>query len=187
MKRVPVFCWIVLSVSIASIGHSWRPATAQEAESSQSDQASEKKAKKPIERTRKQVRMLDAIYKGSIVLITKQYVEDENDVPAGSVFKQIFAIAKENGFHEVRLLDATGEAYNDENLPQDEFEKSAIQQLKAGKDWYEKIVREDGKRYLRVATPIPMVMDKCILCHSNYADVEAGVPIGALGYKVPIE
>lgn len=49
------------------------------------------------------------------------------------------------------------------------------------------MVEKNGKRYLLAATPIPVVMKKCVMCHDNYADVPEGKPIGALGYTVPIE
>jgi len=140
-----------------------------------------------LERTRKQVRMLDDIYKTSIVLITEHYVRDEKDLAAGVAFKKLFAAVKKNGWHEVRLLDATGEPYNDDNAPADDFEKEAIKQLKSGKPYFDKVMEKDGKRYLRAATIIPVVMDKCIICHDNYEDVKKGEAIGALGYIVPIE
>lgn len=140
-----------------------------------------------LERTRKQVRMLDDIYKGGIVLITTHYVHDENDLPAGAAFKKLFEAAKENGWHEVRLLDATGTPYNDENAPQDDFEKSAVELLKTGKPFVDTTVVKSGKRYLRAATPIPVVMKKCVMCHDNYADVPKSMPVGALAYTVPIE
>lgn len=184
MKRLPVLCSIsVLTLLLLVLGSNLGTGQDQAADQSRA----QRRGARAEERTRKQVRMLDAIYKGSIVLITKNYVEDENVVPAGTVFKQVFAIAKDNGFHEVRLLDATGEPYNDENAPRDEFEKKAIQELKGGKNWYEEIVSEDDRRFLRVATPIPVVMDRCVMCHDQYADAKPGAPIGALGYKVPIE
>lgn len=46
--------------------------------------------------------------------------------------------------------------------------------------------QEKGKRYLRAATPIPVVMDKCVMCHENYKSVPKGQAIGAVGYKIPI-
>ena len=144
-------------------------------------------ADKALQRTRKQVKMLDLIYKNSIVLITKEYVNDEEVMPAGTAFKKVFEAAEKGGFHKVRLLDATGEAYNDDNLPNDDFEKAAIDALKKGSAWYEKEVEKDGARVLRVATPIPVVMKKCVMCHDNYEGVKEGTPIGALGYTIPIE
>ena len=140
-----------------------------------------------LERTRKMVRMLDDIYKGGIVLITTHYVHEDSDLPAGKAFKMLFASAKEKGWHDVRLLDATGQPYNDENAPKDDFEKAAVKQLKDGKPYYEQVIRKDGKRYLRAVTPVPVVMKKCVMCHDNYEEVPAGKPIGALGYTVPIE
>ena len=131
--------------------------------------------------------MLDDIYKGGIVLITTHYVTGSEDLPAGTAFKKLFESAKQKGWHEVRLLDATGDPTNDENSPADEFEKKAVAKIASGEAWYEEIVEKEGKRYLRAATPIPVVMEKCTMCHSNYEDVKAGQAIGALGYTIPIE
>jgi hypothetical protein len=144
------------------------------------------KADPAVERARREVRMLDDIYKTAIVLITTHYVEDDNDLPAGSAFKALFSAVKEKGWHEVRLLDATGEPYEPANSPKAGFEKKAIGELLKGKSVYDEVVTEDGKRFLKSATAIPVVMDKCILCHENYRSVPKGRAIGALGYKVPI-
>ena len=139
-------------------------------------------------RTRKTVRMLDDIYKGSIVTITQHYVDDENTIPAGTAFKQLFKAVEEKGWHKVRLVDATGEPYNDENVAKSNFEKAAIKKLVAGEKWVEAETKsKDGKRILQVATPIPVVFAKCIMCHDNYDGVPKGKAIGALTYEVPIE
>jgi hypothetical protein len=145
------------------------------------------KADPALERTRKQVRMLDDLYKTSIVLITENFVAESSDLPAGSAFQALFDAMKEKGWHEVRLLDATGEPYDEDNSPKDDFEKQAVKDLKAGKGWVEKVIEKDGKRYLRAATPIPVVMEKCVMCHEHYKDAPKGQAIGALGYTVPIE
>ena len=140
-----------------------------------------------VDRTRRQILMLDDIYKGGIVLITEHYVEGDEDLPAGTAFKKLFEAAKEKGWHEVRLVDATGDPYNDENVAITDFEIQAIEALKAGKPFAEKTVTEEGKRFLLAATPIPVVMDKCTMCHANYDVDEEGLVIGALTYKVPID
>lgn len=153
-----------------------------------SSQAEDKTEEDPaIARTRKQVKVLDDLYKTVIVMITDNYVTEKSDLAAGAAFQHVFAAMKKAGHHEVRLLDATGEPYEEKNVAKDEFEKAAIAALKAGKPQYEQVVEKDGKRFLRVATPIPVVMKKCTLCHDNYNDAKPGEPIGALGYTVPIE
>ncbi len=139
-----------------------------------------------VERARREVRLLDDIYKTSIVLITTHYVDDSDSLPAGSAFKALFEAVAKKGWHEVRLLDATNDPYEPDNAPKDGFEKRAIEKLLAGQASYDEVVTEDGKKYLRAATAIPVVMEKCTLCHSNYKDVPAGKAIGALGYKLPI-
>lgn len=162
----------------------WAPGLA----SAQDNQAAETAATKKqpvVERARKQAKMLDTLYKTAIVLITENYVDGSESLAAGDAFQALFKAMKENGFHEVRLLDATGDAYDPDNEPKTEFEKKAIKALLAGKPIYEQIVKEGDKRFLLSATPIPVVMDKCTLCHSNYKGVSG--PIGALGLKIPVE
>lgn len=139
-----------------------------------------------VKRAKREALMLDDIYKNGIVLITKHYVNDKNDLAAGEAFKKLFEAAEKKGWHKVRLLDATDEPYNDENAPQDKFEKAAIKELLSGKPIYDQIVKEKGKRFLRRATAVPVVMKKCVMCHSHYADVAEGKPIGAISYTIPI-
>ena len=153
----------------------------------QTQEVAQPLADKAVERTIRQVKMLDDIYKGGIVLITENYVNGDEDLPAGTAFKKLFEAAKKKGWHEVRLVDATGDPYSDENVAVSEFEKRAIIQLKAGKPFVDETITEKDKRYLLAATPIPVVMEKCTMCHSNYDMEEKGLVIGALTYRVPID
>ncbi len=140
-----------------------------------------------VARTRKQVKMLDDLYKTAVVLITTHYVNDEDDLAAGSAAVALFDAMKQKGWHEVRLLDATGLPIEDKNSPRDEFEKTAVAKLKSGEKYYEQVVERDGEKYLRAATPVPVVLEKCTMCHDHYNDVKPGEPIGALGYTLKIE
>lgn len=139
-----------------------------------------------VERARREVKMLDDIYKTSIVLITEHYVNDDSALAAGSAFKALFEAVAKKGWHEVRLVDATGQPYSDLNLPKAGFEKDAIRQLLEGKPAVDKVVTEGDEKFLLAATAIPVVMEKCIMCHENYRNVPKGQAIGALSYKVPI-
>ena len=138
-----------------------------------------------VDRAKKQAKMLDTLYKTAIVLITENYVNGKESLAAGDAFQALFKAMKDNGFHEVRLLDATGNAYDSDNEPKTDFEKKAIKAILDGKIIYEEIVTEKDKRFLLSATPIPVVMQKCTLCHSHYEGVKG--PIGALGLKIPVE
>jgi hypothetical protein len=140
-----------------------------------------------VARARKTVQMLDNIYKQTIVLITDKYVNKEDDFPAGSAAVILFEKISKSGSHSVRLIDATGEPYNSDNVAKDDFEKEAVKRLKAGAATYEQVVSEEGKSQLRMATPVPVVMKKCVMCHPHYADVKEGAPIGAITYVMPIE
>lgn len=177
MKRIKLFAVAAIASAIA---------ISTFLASGPSQAANTTNATTPLERTRREVRMLDDIYKTSIVLITTHYVDNKESLPAGSAFKALFAEVKKKGWHEVRLLDATGDPYEPSNAPKEGFETRAVAKLLAGQPAYDEVVTEDGKQYLLAATAIPVVMDKCVLCHENYKGVPAGKAIGALGYKVPI-
>jgi len=149
--------------------------------------AKEKKKTPAIDRARKMGQMLDDIYKNAIVLITTHYVNEDSDLAAGDAFQALFKVMKDKGYHEVRLLDASGEPIDDDNIPRKGFEQDAVKALLAGEKTYEKVVKKDDKRYLLMATPVPVVMEKCIMCHENYRGVPKGRAIGALSYTIPIE
>lgn len=140
-----------------------------------------------VANARREVKMLDDMYKTAIVLITKHYVNNSDDLPAGEAFKLLFETVEEKGWHQVRLLDATGEPINDDNTPRKGFERRAVEKIATGRSEYNEVIEENGKRFLRAATAIPVVMDKCIMCHDNYAGLPKGKAIGAIGYKVPIK
>jgi Protein of unknown function (DUF3365) len=156
----------------------WRGASGAE------DRAVDKAA---VERARKTVHMLDDVYKSTIVLITDKYVNDKKDYPAGRAAIKLFSDISKKGSHEVRLIDATGDPNSARNVAKDDFDKRGIAQLKAGKEFYDEVVHKDDKPYLRAITPVPVVMEKCIMCHDHYKNARKGEPIGALTYTVPIE
>lgn len=150
----------------------------------------EKKSKvdpKAVARARKTVKMLDDIYKSTIVLVTDKYVNKKEDYPAGRAAIVLFKQISSKGGHVVRLIDVSGEPYSAKNVADDDFETEGVKQLKAGKEYYEKVVTEKGKPYLRAITAVPVVMDKCVTCHPNYKSAKKGEAIGALTYKLEIE
>ena len=140
-----------------------------------------------VARARKTVQMLDDIYKNAVVLITDKYVHEEDDFPAGSAAVALFEAISKKGWHQVRLIDATGQPYEEKNVARDDFEKAGIARLKAGDAVYEQVVDVDGQRQYRALTPVPVVMKKCVMCHAHYADAKENEPIGAISYSVPVE
>lgn len=140
-----------------------------------------------LERTRKTVRMLDDIYKNTVVLITDKYVHKETDYSAGSAAVALFGVMKKNGWHDARLVDLTDQPFEEKNLPKDDFEKAAKKALSGGKPYYEEVVQIAGVPHLRAATPVPVVSKKCTICHPHYAQAKEGAAIGSLMYTLKIE
>jgi hypothetical protein len=104
--------------------------------------------------------------------------------PAARVAQKLFKHMEAKGWHRARLLDATGSPSNKANLPKTDFEKKAVEQIRAGKPYVEELARRDGKPVLRAATVVPVVMKQCIACHPG---LKEGEVIGALVYEVPIK
>ncbi len=182
MKTTVVgICGIILTaVSLICAVRTQSPVAAATPKSGEPDKAA-------VERSRKIVRMLDDVYKQAIVLITDKYVHGEDDFAAGSAAVLWFENISKNGSHQVRLIDATGEPYDEKNVAQDDFEKAGIERLKAGDAFYEQVVPKASGYALRAMTPVPVVMQKCVMCHPHYASVEKNRPIGAISYMIPIE
>jgi hypothetical protein len=179
MKRTTSFAIVTTFAAVTAIYATMPPVKAQD-EAAKPDDAA-------VVRARKTVRMLDDVYKQTVVLITDKYVHDEDDFPAGSAAVALFDAISKKGWHQVRLIDVTGQPYDPKNVAQDDFEKEGVKQLQTGKDYFEQVVQRDGKPHLRAITPVPVVMEKCVMCHAHYEDAEPGAAIGAISYSIPIE
>lgn len=149
----------------------------------------DKPAAAAVERARKKVQMLDEVYKNVVVLITDKYVNKKEDFAAGSAAVLLFKNISKSGHQQVRLLDVTGDPYEPENVAKDAFEKEGVKKIKAGAANYDEVVKKDNGKYeLRAMTSVPVVMDKCIVCHAHYAEAKKkGENIGAISYTIPID
>jgi hypothetical protein len=188
-----VVCGVGFAVAITVGLLVWNQSMALAQDKASQDAATQKNAQdsapdeKAVERSRRTVQTLDNIFKQTIVLVTDKYVNDDDDFAAGSAAVLLFKNISDGSDNTIRLIDATGDPYEADNVAKDEFEKEGIKKLKAGAKTVDEIITQDGKHYLRALTPVPVVMEKCIMCHAHYADVKKGEPIGAISYTVPID
>ena len=127
--------------------------------------------------------MLDDVYKTAVVLINDTFVNDGNGVSAGDAARELFSAIRKKGWHDARLIDATGEPLNPVNAPKLGFEKTAIEKILKGEAYYDEVVTEGDRKYLRAATVVPVVNAKCVSCHPGN---KVGDVLGAISYKIPI-
>jgi uncharacterized protein DUF3365 len=137
-----------------------------------------------VERTRQEVKMLDDLFKNMIVLVDGHYVKKPDDFAAATAAKALFAAMKKNQWFDVRLLGLTDVIGDQDDVPRDAFEQTAAKKLLAGDASYEELVETGGKRYLRVATGVPVVSENCVMCHANFKGNKRNV--GSLSYTVPV-
>ena len=90
---------------------------------------------------------------------------------------------EQKGYHNARLIDATGKPKNKANVAKSDFEKTAVTEMKAGKTYYEEVGQVDGKDVLRVATVVPVVLKQCAVCHGK----KEGELLGAIIYEIRIK
>ncbi len=142
-----------------------------------------KPSKEALERAREQTKMLDDLYKTAVVGITNTYVEKQSDKPAAMVAIALFDAMKKKGWHNARLVDASDDPKNADNVAKTEFEKKAVKAMQAGKKTLEEIAEVDGKPVLRTATLVPAVLASCARCHG----VKEGDVLGTIVYELPIK
>jgi hypothetical protein len=167
-------CWIIAAiVSLAIAGP--RPKV----------DAAEDKGPNPaaVERARQQVKMLDDLYKTAVVGITQTYVEQQADTPAAAVAAKVFDAMRMKGYHNARLVDASGKPKNKSNVAQTDFEKKAVTEIKGGKAYLEEVGEKDGRPVFRAATLVPSVLKQCAICHGG----KEGKILGAIVYELPIK
>lgn len=178
---------LVLAVGIVAVGPPVAGTVAAQDDGASPAGAAGQPSEKAVERSRKTVELLDNVFKQTIVMVTDKYVHDDDDFPAGSAAVLLFKKLSDSSDNTFRLIDATGDPYESDNVAKDEFEKQGIKQLKAGEKSVDEVVMQDGRAYLRALTAVPVVLDKCVMCHPHYEDAKPGEPIGAISYTVPIE
>ena len=140
-----------------------------------------------LAQARDTVKMLDDVYKSAIVVFTDKFVTKEGDVPAGAFAVPWMEEVSKHGTHKVRLIDVTGEPYDEKNTAKSDFEKNAVKKIKGGEAYVDAVATVDGKQVLQAATSVPVVMEKCVMCHPNYETVPKGQAIGAITYEFPLE
>lgn len=139
--------------------------------------------KAAVERTREQTQMLDDLYKTAVVGMTEVYGSKQAAKPAAVVAGMVFEAMKKKGWHNARLVDASGDPKNEDNVAKTDFEKKAVKAIKDGKKTFEELGEADGKPVLRTATVVPAVLKSCARCHG----VEEGDLLGTIVYELPIK
>jgi hypothetical protein len=145
-----------------------------------SSRAQEPAAPKPVKmslpQARQTVDMLNDLYVNAVVLTHGTYVKDRGTPAAAVVARKVFGAMSAKGWPETRWL-STGQPFNPDAKPKDQFERDAVAALKKGQAKFERI---EGDR-LRVATLVPLVDKSCQMCHTKD---KVGDPIGGLSYTV---
>ena len=177
--------WVLafMGLAIVSVGWVSFPNTRSSVEASEQGKSATATSPESVARARKQVQLLDDLYKTAVVSITSRYVKEQDTQPAALVAKDVFGAMQKKGYHQARLVDASGNPQNADNKASSVFERKAVEAIRSGKPYYDEVIEKDGKSILQAATIVPAVMPQCASCHG----VKEGELLGAIVYELPIE
>jgi len=142
--------------------------------------ADEPKEDAALKRARREIKMLDDLYKTAVVSVTEIYSKGP---PAIMVAMKVFKAMEKGEWHSARLVDATGNPLGEANVPKTPFEKRAAEAIKSGKPYFEEVVGEGANRRLMAATIVPAVLPRCAECHG----VKQGDLLGFIRYDLKVE
>jgi Protein of unknown function (DUF3365) len=142
--------------------------------------AEEPKEDDTLKRARREIKMLDDLYKTAVISVTEIYPKG---APAIMVAMKVYKAMEDGKYHSARLVDATGNPLNEANVAKSPFETRAIEAIKSGKPYYEEVVGEGPDRRLLAATLVPAVLDRCASCHG----VKKGDLLGFIRYDLRVE
>ncbi len=177
--------WLVALIGMGLVGAGWLSYPTKSSIGSEPGQGNGVRLEptEALARTRKQVQLLDDLYKNAVVSITSRYVKEQDTQPAALVAKDVFGAMQKKGYHKARLVDASGNPQNADNKATSAFEKKAVEAIRSGKPYFDEVIEKDGKSILQAATIVPAVMPQCASCHG----VKEGELLGAIVYELPIE
>ena len=139
----------------------------------------EREADPALARARREVKMLDELYKTAVVSITEKYQRGQ---PAIMVAKDIFKVMEDGRYHSAKLVDASQAPLGVDTEPATDFEKRAAEAMREGETYVEEVAGEGDDRRLLAATIVPAVHPRCAACHG----VEVGDLLGFIRYEIPI-
>lgn len=128
---------------------------------------------------RRQVRMMDDIYKAAVISTHKMYVQDPGTPAAVIWAKQVIKQLEGKGWPESRLFASHDRPLNPENAIADDFERAAAVAFKSGKTSFEQV--KGGE--LRYATDIRIIDRKCVMCHVRNKE---GDLLGGVAYRIKV-
>jgi hypothetical protein len=87
---------------------------------------------------------------------------------------------------DMRLI-GTLEPLSQNDLPRDDFERTANAKALAGENIFAKVEQVNGKWYYRRSVPLSNFSPSCALCHTNFGATNPDQRVGALALRVPIQ
>lgn len=114
-----------------------------------------------VDEARGRARLLNETIQGMLRVVHHEYYREDEKLPIPArTFKKVFRELADKQKVEIRWLAVTGQAMNQDHLPQNDFEKQAVKAIASGAEEYE--LAENGVyRHAGVIT----LTAECLKCH----------------------
>lgn len=115
-----------------------------------------------VEEARDRARLLYETIQATLQVVHHEYYREDEKIPIPArTLQKVFRELAERQKVEVRWLAVTGQAMNQDHLPQNDFEKKAVSALAAGAEEFE---LTDNGIYRRVG--VITLTSECLKCHA---------------------
>ena len=119
---------------------------------------------------------------GSEIVVSRQHLTDPQAIPfPATATQEIGKALSERGIFQARLF--SDQPMNPANAPQDDFERTALQEIMAGANSYSSVETVNGELTYRRASADMASVQACVNCHVGK---QVGDLIGLLSVSIPM-
>ena len=182
-KTIWVVLWIAAALMLATLGADATPPDNSSEASNDKPAAETTAAPLPsVDEACGRAKLLYETIQGMLQVVHHEYYREDEKLPIPArTFKKVFRDLADRHKVEIRWLAVTGQAMNQDHLPQNDFEKKAVSAIASGAEEYE--LTENGI-YRRAG--VITLTSECLKCHvpnrTNTKNRAAGLVIA-----IPIE
>lgn len=126
--------------------------------------------------------LLHDAYSATLDVIHERYFRNDRSAVPARAMEDVFDMMARQSKIEARWIGVNARTMSINHEPKDDFEKSAAEAIRSGKEFFERV--EDG--HLRRAGAIPLTAG-CLTCHGTFGLETKSPRYAGLVIKVPLD
>ena len=145
------------------------------------DQPKDRATEAQVELARTKAALLHETYSATLDVIHERYFRNDRSAVPARALEDVFDTMARQTKIEARWIGVNARTMSLNHEPKDDFEKNAVEAIRSGKEFFERI--EDG--HLRRAGAIPLTAG-CLTCHGTFGIETKSPRYAGLVIKVPL-